>query len=293
MAAQRLRPDEVLYGRKPVLEALRTGRRRLTRLLVARSLHGPQRQELAALAAEHGIPLEGCSRAALDRLLDRLLDRPAGERPGDSQPLTHQGIVALSEATTYSTVESMLEAAQGAGEAPLLIVLDAVEDPRNLGAVIRSLAVLGAHGLLLPRHHAPLLGGTVAKAAAGLIERLRVARVANVADSLRRLQQAGLWVIGAAAEAEARCDGVDLTGPLAMVIGGEAKGLRPLARRTCDQLVRIPASGAQAPLNLSVAASILVYEVQRQRQARRGDRSGAAQRAAQRQRVGGPHPLAP
>ncbi|MBI3091247.1 MAG: 23S rRNA (guanosine(2251)-2'-O)-methyltransferase RlmB [Candidatus Tectomicrobia bacterium] len=293
MAAQRLRPEEVLYGRKPVLEALRAGQPRLTRLLVARSLHGPQRQELEVLAAERGLPLEGCSRAALDRLLDRLLDRPAGERPGGGQPLTHQGIVALREATTYSTCEAMLEAARAAGQAPLLVVLDAVEDPRNLGAVIRSLAVLGAHGLLLPRHHAPLLGGTVAKAAAGLLERLPVARVVNVAESLRQLQEAGLWVIGAAAEAETRCDGVDLAGPLAIVIGGEAKGLRPLVRRTCDQLVRIPAAGVQAPLNLSVAASILIYEVQRQRQARPGDRSGVAQRAEKGQRVGGWYPLAP
>ncbi len=257
--AAKLKPEQLIFGRQAVLEALRAGDR-ITRLYMVRGLRGPQRAEVHELAAARGVEPEGWSKAQMDRLL-----------PGRR----HQGLVAVVEGKSYTTIPAMLEAAERAGEAPLLVVLDAVEDPRNLGAVIRSLAVLGAHGLVLPRHQAPNLGPTVAKAAAGMLERLPVARVANISQCLQQLKDAGLWVMGADPEAAEACDAVDLSAPLALVIGGEAKGIRPLVRRTCDRLMRIPGSPtystqtegalAVAPLNLSVATAILLYEVQRQR----------------------------
>ncbi len=263
-------PDQVreagdtLLGPHAVREALRAGVRQVDKIFLARDLRGAVAREILGLARQAGVPVKALDRRALSAL---------------ASGLNHQGVVAAVAAVRYRELPDLLEAAGRSGRPPLLLVLDAVVDPRNVGALARTAEAAGAHGLILLRHHAAGVTPAAAKAAAGAFEHLPVARVGNLDQALASLQAAGLWVVGADPAAPVVCNAADLTGPLALVVGGEGRGLRALTRQRCDLLVRIPTIGHLPSLNASVAGGILLYEVVRQRLGQ-GERREAGGREA-------------
>lgn len=239
----------IIYGLNPVLEALRAGRVRRLRV----SERADRRMEEAlALARKGGVSVERADAAALDR----------AARGG-----VHQGIVAeLTPARDYS-VEELVEGA--APDVPLIVVLDGVEDPHNVGAIARSVDAAGAHGIIRQARHAAALEGAAAKASAGATAFVRFATVVNIARALEDLAAAGVWTVGFAGEANDAYDEVDFTLPTAIVMGGEGEGLRRLTKERCDRLVRIPMSGAVSSLNVSVATGVALFEAARQRRTAR------------------------
>lgn len=249
-----------VYGLNPVRELLRAGADGLAELWLAEG--GTRHQafaELARLGREAGAAVRRAPRARLDRL--------AGTP-------RHQGVVAVVADYRYRQAEELLQAARARGEPPLLVALDGVEDPQNLGAIIRSAHALGAHGVVIPRDRAASVTAAAAKASAGAVEHCPVARVVNLARAVESLRAAGLWAVAAAADAEISLADVDLAGPLLLVVGGEGAGIRPLVRRTCDQAARIPMAGRVGSLNASAAAAVCLYEAARQRRRRAGGSGG-------------------
>jgi len=231
-----------------VLEALRAGRP-VSRVLVARTadLRGPLR-EIVQEARERRVIVETVDRRHLDAL---------------ARGIVHQGVAALVAAAAPVAVEDLLQRAQDRGEAPFLIALDGVQDPHNLGAVIRTADAAGAHGVIIPRRRAAGLGPAVARASAGAIAHLPVAQAGNLVAVLDRLKAKGVWVVGADAAGSERYDMIGLAPPVVLVVGGEHRGLHRLVRERCDRVVRIPLWGRVASLNVSVAAALLLYEVAR------------------------------
>jgi 23S rRNA (guanosine2251-2'-O)-methyltransferase len=234
-----------IYGLNPVLEALRAGR--VQRLRVG--ARGDRRIDQAiVLARELAIPVERVDAETLSRLA----------RGG-----THQDIVAEVAAPRDYSIEELIA---GAGtEAPLLVVLDGIEDPHNVGAILRTADAAGVHGVIRQTRHSASLDGIVGKASAGALAHVRIATVVNIARSLEDLKGAGIWTVGLAGEASERYDAVDLTLPSAIVLGAEEAGLRRLVRERCDRLVSIPMSGSIGSLNVSVAAGVMLFEAGRQR----------------------------
>lgn len=242
--------DTLVFGIRPVLESLKAGQPlEQIHLQQGDADQGPLGQ-IFRMARQRHVPVQVVDRRALDRL--------AG--PG----ARHQGVVALLADQAYAEVGDLLARAAALGQPPLVVVLDGVQDPRNLGAILRSAEALGAHGAVIPRHRAAGVTAVVRKGAAGATAHLPVARVTNTVRCLDDLKKAGLWVIGADAAGEP-LEGVDLTGPVALVFGGEGPGLARLVRETCDRVVKIPLTGEVASLNVSVAAGIFLYETARQR----------------------------
>ncbi len=243
-----------LYGLHPVRELLRAGGEGVAELWLAEGGdRGRAFAELARLARERGAKVREAPRARLDRLAGT--DR-------------HQGVVAVVGDYRYAEVDDVLAAARAAGEAPLLVVLDGIEDPHNLGAVIRSAHALGAHGVVIPKDRAAGITPTAAKASAGAVEHCPVARVTNVAHTISDLKEGGVWTVATDAGGTDDLDAVDLTLPTALVIGSEGAGVRPLVLRSCDRVVRIPMKGKVGSLNASAAAAIALYEAARQRKPR-------------------------
>jgi 23S rRNA (guanosine2251-2'-O)-methyltransferase len=198
-----------------------------------------------------GVPVEVKPRRKLDELAN-----------GGN----HQGVLALAAPRTYAGIDDMFARAKDRGESPLLLVLDAIQDVQNLGSLIRTAEAVGAHGVIIPEHRAAGLTPAVDKTSAGAVELLPVARVTNVSRTLQDLQQRGLWCIGLDGAAETDYDHANLTGPIALVVGNEAKGVSRLVRDHCDALVRIPMRGRVGSLNAAVAGSIVLYEILRQRE---------------------------
>ncbi|MDX9871802.1 MAG: 23S rRNA (guanosine(2251)-2'-O)-methyltransferase RlmB [Clostridia bacterium] len=241
--------DDYIYGRNSVLEALRAGRP-INKLMVAKgSAHGSIR-EITALAKERNILLQFVDKKQLDFLV--------GEE-------SHQGVAAQTASKEYSDWEEVLTEVQTRKEEPLFLMLDGVEDPHNLGAVLRTADAAGVHCVIIPKHRAVPLTAGVAKAAAGAVEFVPVARVTNLAATIDRLKENGFWVIGTDAAAEQQIYAADLQGPLVLVLGSENKGLSKLVRDKCDALIGIPMRGRLNSLNVSVAAAVVVYEAVRQR----------------------------
>lgn len=240
-----------IFGIHPVLEALRSPRCRVTRVMVAEGRRDARIGKVVAAAREAGIPVQRMPAKALDRM---------------SEGGRHQGTVALVGASGYSDPDDVLEQA---GDPPLFLILDGVEDPRNLGAVIRSAAAAGVDGVFLPERGTPGLTGVCVKASAGAVERVPIARIKNVASFIKQLKDKGIWVVGLDPGGEQPWTGFDLTLPLAIVAGGEGKGIRRLALERCDARVGIPLRAGVESLNLSVAASVLLFEAVRQRTANR------------------------
>jgi len=232
----------VLSGIHPVAEALRAGRP-LDRVLVAQGAGGPRLQEIIDLARQSHVPVRFEQR----QTLNRMAGTPA-----------HQGVVALGAAQKYADLDAVPQ-----GE--LLVVLDGVEDPHNLGAIIRTAHAAGASGIVIPERRAATVTDVVAKAAAGALEHLAVIRVTNINRALEDLKKRGYWIYGLDERGDQAYDHVDYTSPTALVFGGEGKGLHEQVRKHCDALVRIPMAGKISSLNVSVAAGVVLFEWKRRR----------------------------
>jgi 23S rRNA (guanosine2251-2'-O)-methyltransferase len=244
-----------IYGLIPVLEALRAGNKRLEQITIAEGARHERLRELLELAKHARLPVHRAPKLALDRTL-----------PG----VTHQGVIARTAAATYRDADELLEelgARVGTSEPPLALGLDAVEDPRNLGAILRTAECAGVGGVFIPERRAVGLTATVAKAAAGALEHVSVARVTNLVQLIEQLKHRNIWVIGAAADGTSDYTEWDWTVPSALFIGGEGSGLHRLVKERCDALVRIPLRGRIESLNVSVAAGVILYEALRQRTA--------------------------
>ncbi|WP_426751447.1 23S rRNA (guanosine(2251)-2'-O)-methyltransferase RlmB [Myxococcus sp. Y35] len=245
-----------VYGVNPVLEALRARPDEVERLyLVEGQLGARAAGELLSRARESGIRVEKVTRERLATLADGGV---------------HQGVVVELRGFKYVELEDILEAAKSRGQAPLVVVLDGIQDPHNLGAIIRSADALGAHGVVIARDRAVQVTGTVAKASAGAVEHSRIARVVNISRALEELKEAGLWVAAADVDAQEPMWSARLDGPLALVVGAEGAGVREGVLKHCDFRLRIPMAGQVGSLNASVSAGILLYEVARQRGAASG-----------------------
>ena len=238
-----------IEGRNALTEALRSGRT-VDKVFIASGEidHGLQR--LAAQAKEAGAVVVPVDRRKLDQM---------------STSHSHQGVIALVAAREYFSVDDILEEAAQRGEAPLIVICDELSDPHNLGAILRSAECAGAHGVIIPKRRSVGLTATVAKASAGAVEYMKVAKVSNINNAIAELKEKGVWVFGTAAEGSVPMYQADLTGPAAIVVGNEGDGMSQLVRKNCDMLVHIPMKGQISSLNASVAASILLYEAVRQR----------------------------
>lgn len=240
--------QEILYGLHAVREALKAGSRPLQRLLVIRT--DKQFADLVQLARTLHVPVHVQPSASLDRLV------PDGR---------HQGIVAFAAAKAYQTEESILARAAERNEPPLLVILDGVEDPHNLGAVIRTAEGAGVHGVFIPERRAVGLTSVVAKVSAGAIDHMPVARVTNTSRLIESLKAVGVWVYGVEPSASKLYTDVDLRGPVGLVFGGEGTGIRPGLLQHCDERIRIPMRGHVQSLNVSASAAVLLFEAARQR----------------------------
>lgn len=240
---------DYIWGRYPVLEALRS-RRRVLRVLVAQGPRDAALTQLLDQARRVGVAVESVARRRLDDL---------------SNGANHQGVLALAEPRQYAEMEDILRRAEDAGEQALIVVLDAIQDVHNLGSLIRTAEAVGAHGIIIPEHRAAGLTPAVDKTSAGAVEFLPVVRVTNITRALDDLKHRGLWCIGLDGAAKPSFDQVDLKGPIALVIGNEAKGISRLAREHCDVLVRVPMRGHVGSLNAAIAGSVVLYEIWRQR----------------------------
>ena len=241
-----------LEGRNALTEALKSGRT-IDKVFVAAGDTDKGLQRLAAQAKEAGAVVVPVDRRKLDQM---------------STTRSHQGIIALAAAHDYFTIDDLLEEAASRGEAPLLVICDELSDPHNLGAIMRSAECAGAHGVIIPKRRSVGLTATVAKASAGAVEYMKVARVTNITAAIQELKDKGVWIFGTAAEGSIPMYDADLKGPTAIVIGNEGDGMSRLVRESCDVTVHIPMKGRISSLNASNAASILLYEAVRQRSGR-------------------------
>jgi 23S rRNA (guanosine2251-2'-O)-methyltransferase len=228
-------------GIHPVREALRA-RRPLDRVLIAKGAANPRIQEIIELCRTNSVPVRFESRELLDRA---------------SKGVSHQGVIAFGAAHSYGELKDVI------GGAKLLVVLDGVEDPHNLGAIIRTAHAAGANAVVVPERRAAPLTETVSRAAAGALEYLPVVRVTNVSRTLEQLKESGFWIYGLDERGADMYDKVEYTTPTAIVLGGEGQGLHHGVQKHCDVLVRIPMAGAVSSLNVSVAAGIVLFEWQR------------------------------
>ena len=250
--------EDIVYGRRPVLAVLEEGRP-LRRLFLVRGGHGDVIDEIIRRARDGGIPFDLLDRAALDRTA-------AGGN--------HQGVIAMMAARDYAAYDKVLAAA---GPHAFLLFLDNLQDPHNLGAILRSAHALGVDAAVLPRRGGVGLSSTVAKASAGAVDRIPVCRVGNLRRALDQARDAGLWITGLDPQGDRTFGDLDFTGPGGLVVGAESHGLRRLVREGCDFVARIPMGRAAAgSLNASVAAGVVLYEVFRQRENARPADGGSA-----------------
>ena len=238
-----------LEGRNALTEALKSGRT-IDKVFVATGEIDRGLQRLAAQAKDAGAVIVPVDRRKLDAM---------------STTHAHQGVIALAAAREYYSIDDILQEAADRGEAPLLVICDELSDPHNLGAILRSAECAGAHGVIIPKRRSVGLTAVVAKASAGAVEYMKVARVTNINTAIEELKEKGVWIFGTAAEGSIPMYKADLRIPAAIVIGSEGDGMSRLTRQKCDVTVHIPMKGRITSLNASAAASILLYEAVRQR----------------------------
>ena len=240
---------DIIFGRRPVLEALKAGHP-VEKILIQ---FGTQRSGISSIykaAKQHGIPVTQAGRERFREL--------ANEHPT-------QGVIALVSSKSYVEIDEILEIAKTKNESPFVLILDEIEDPHNLGALIRTAECAAIHGVVIPKHHSAAVNETVMKTSAGAAAHVAVARVSNIAQTVDELKQHNLWIVGADTSAKKTYFDVDYTGPIGIVIGSEGRGIRRLVKERCDFLVNIPLYGKVESLNASVAGGLLLFEVARQR----------------------------
>lgn len=243
---------EVLYGRQPVYEVLRAGRRQVFKLLLARGARpAGVAGECLALAQQRQVPVQAVDRLELDKLGDEA---------------HHQGLAAEVSGYPYLDLSTLLVGTPKESEPSLFLLLDHILDPQNLGSLLRSAEAAGVHGVILPERRAAQVTPSAVRASAGAAEHLRIALVANLVRAMEALKAQGVWLAGLEASPEVQLyDQADLSGPLGLVIGSEGQGLARLVRETCDFLIRLPMHGRVASLNAGVAGALAMYEARRQR----------------------------
>jgi len=242
--------DGPLFGRHVVLELLRADSRRVEEIALLAQGRGPALQDLFTLAKARGVKVSLRTREQLTAM--------AGTAH-------HQGVVARVAGASYADVDDVLTLPGERGEVGFFLALDQIQDPRNLGAVLRTAVATGVHGVILTKHHAVGLTPAAAKSATGAAERIPVARVGNLVQALESFKKQGVWIVGSVTEGGQVPWAADLTGPVCLVLGGEGEGLRPLVARTCDVLLTLPMRGGLGSVNVSAAAAVLCYEIMRQR----------------------------
>lgn len=243
-----------LYGIGPILEALRAGRRSIQAVIIAEGARHERLREIVEAARAAGVPVKRVPRSHLTHIV--------------GPEINHQGAVAIVAAATYKSADELIDtlaAGIGSADPPLAVALDGVEDPRNLGAIIRTVDCVGAHGVFIPARRSAGLTETVAKASAGALDHVAVARAENMVRLIEMLKERNIWTVGTAAGAPLEYTSWDWTLPCVLFLGGEGAGLRRLVRERCDTLVGIPLRGSLSSLNVSVAAGVILYEAVRQR----------------------------
>jgi 23S rRNA (guanosine2251-2'-O)-methyltransferase len=239
-----------IFGIKPVIEALRAGRSVQRVLIAGQRKSDREVKEIIRLAGAGGIEVKMTTRDVLNREAPNVL---------------HQGVIAIVAAREYATLDDILKIPAQVKQTPLFLVLDGVEDPRNLGAILRTAEVAGVHGVIIPERRAAGLTETAAKTAAGAVEYVPVVKVVNIVNTIEDLKKCGVWIAGADASGDLVYWDADFIRPTAIVLGGEGKGIRRLVREHCDYLVSLPLMGRINSLNVSVASGAILYEVLRQR----------------------------
>jgi 23S rRNA (guanosine2251-2'-O)-methyltransferase len=243
--------SEKIYGRKPVLEVLRSGRRTINRVYLMQGSRDGVLNQIEAHAKAKGIPIGLETRHRMDTMA------------GNDK---HQGVIAVAEDFKYADLEDLLDIAKDKNEPAFVLLLDEIEDPQNLGAILRSADAAGVHGVVIPKNRAAEVNATVVKASAGAADHVPTVKVTNLNDTIKKLKDANVWVVGTDIDATKNFYDYDYRQPVALVIGNEGKGLRRLVKENCDELVRIPMAGKISSLNASVASALLLFEVTRQRE---------------------------
>ncbi len=241
--------NEMIAGRNPVIEALRSGSP-IEKVVVLFGVRGSAIDRIRELARQNSVPLVEVNKQKFRELVN---------------DTTTQGVVALVGTTEYVSVDALLSSAKERQQPPFLLVLDEIQDPQNLGAIIRTAECAGAHGVIVAKHHSATVNQTVARASAGASEQLPIAKVTNIATTLDELKKQGLWIVGADVGGDKLYYELDYKTPIAIVVGNEGEGIRRLVKEKCDFLVRIPLLGNIGSLNASVAAALVMYEVVRAR----------------------------
>lgn len=240
---------DIIIGKNSILEALKKGVS-INKILLSDSLHrDAQINNILQLLKEAHIPFSWIPRKKIDSLAE-------GQK--------HQGIIAYRNPYRFSELEEILSLALSRKETPFLLILDGIQDPHNLGAIIRTAETAGVHGIIIPKHRACPITSTLAKTSAGAIEHVLINRCANINTTIDILKEKGVWIIGVEANAQNNCYNTDLTGPIALVLGSEGKGISALTLKKCDVVVKIPMKGKINSLNVSAAGAIIIYEALKQ-----------------------------
>lgn len=243
--------EAVIYGVNPVLESLRADGKSLNKIYLLPNRSGKEIEEIRTLARQRHATVLTAERDALDRM---------------ARTAKHQGVVAFLSSQRYRDLDELLALSRKRKEPSFFFILDEIEDPRNLGAIIRTADAVGAHGVIIPERRAAGLTGVVSKASAGALAHFPVARVVNISSTIERLKKEHIWVVGVEAGSPTPYHQYDFKDPVAIVVGGEGKGIHQKVLERCDQVVSLPMRGHVASLNVSVAVGVVAYEVLKQRQ---------------------------
>lgn len=241
--------NDVVFGRNSVIELLNSNRT-VNKLFIQKGETHGSIGKVIELAREKRIVISEVQKGKLDEITDNQ---------------NHQGVVAVTSPYEYCEIDDILKVAEDRNEKPFILIADGIEDPHNLGAMIRTAECMGVHGVIIPKRRAVAVTNTVAKVAAGALEYMKVARVNNINDSIEELKEKGVWVVGTDAAGNDFLTDIDMTGAIAVVIGSEGEGMASLTRKRCDFLAKIPMKGRITSLNASVTCGMVIYEVARQR----------------------------
>ena len=240
--------EDLIVGKNPVIEALKSGRS-VNKVMISEGINQKVQRQIEQASKQAGTIVQRVPKSKLDQLAED----------------NHQGVVAYVAAYQYASLDDLFDKANKRNEAPFFIILDGLEDPHNLGSIMRTADATGAHGIIIPKRRSVGLTATVAKTSAGAIEYVSVVRVTNIADTIEELKAQNIWIVGTEAESKEDYRSLDGDTSIALVIGSEGKGMSRLVREKCDWTVRLPMQGKVSSLNASVASSLLLYEIYRKR----------------------------